>query len=286
VDGTLGMGGHAWGMLHASAPDGCLLGLDLDAEAIELARQHLSVFADRIMLIQASYATLAEQLSRVGWQQVNGILIDLGLSSMQVDRAERGFSFNKPGPLDMRFDPRGSLTAADLVNDLSEDELAHIIYVYGEEIHARRIARTIVKARPFSTTQELAEVIRSAVPLGSRRSSQAGKHPATQTFQALRIAVNRELDNLQAFLPQAVSALIPGGRLAVISFHSLEDRMVKQYFKQESTDCICPPRVPVCTCQHQATLKILTAHPVRPQASEVAVNPRARSARMRAAEKV
>lgn len=281
VDATVGAGGHAWGILEASAPEGRLLGLDRDPQALALASQRLSVFSGRFILIQAAYDTLQDQLHTIGWEHVNGILFDLGVSSMQLDQPERGFSFLHDGPLDMRFDPSDPLTASDLVNSLSEAELADLIWRYGEERHARRIARAIIQNRPLSTTRELAEVIRRAV---GRYSSDL--HPATRTFQALRIAVNRELERLEAALPQAVTALAPGGRLAVIAFHSLEDRLVKQFFRRESTQCLCPPQQPQCTCGHQATLREITHHPIRPRAEEIQANPRARSARLRVAEKL
>ncbi|HWQ84509.1 MAG TPA: 16S rRNA (cytosine(1402)-N(4))-methyltransferase RsmH [Anaerolineales bacterium] len=283
VDGTVGAGGHAWGILHASQPDGLLLGLDLDPQALELARQRLAPFGNRVSLIQASYTTLTEQLSKTGWKGVNGIVLDLGLSSMQLDTIERGFSFAADAPLDMRFNPQNPLNAADLVNKLPEQELANLIYRYGEERRSRQIAKAIVQARPVSTTRQLAAIVlRASGP--ERRKTHI--HPATRTFQALRIEVNQELENLQSVLPQAISTLLPEGRLAIIAFHSLEDRIVKQYFHRESRDCICPPRQPVCTCGHVATIKLITHSPIRPTDQETAQNPRARSAVLRIAEKL
>jgi len=284
VDATLGAGGHAWGILQASQPQGRLLGLDVDPQALELARQRLSEFGERAILVRASFATLSTQLASLGWQAVDGIVLDLGMSSMQIDTPERGFSFQVDAPLDMRFDPDQPVSAADLVNHLSENELAEILYRYGEERQARQIARAIVAARPVHTTRQLAELVVGVVSSGGRQRQRI--HPATRTFQALRIAVNRELEALEAVLPQAVSALRPGGRLAVISFHSLEDRLVKQYFRRESRDCLCPPRQPICTCGHKAVLREVTRHPIRPRADEIAENPRARSARLRVAEKL
>jgi 16S rRNA (cytosine1402-N4)-methyltransferase len=213
---------------------------------------------------------------------VDGILCDFGMSSMQVDTGERGFSFMTDGPLDMRFDPDNPTQAADLVNGLPEGELANLLYRYGEERRSRHVARAILAARPLRTTQQLAQVVASAIPAGKR----GGIHPATRTFQALRIAVNGELEAVESVLPQAIAALRPGGRLAVISFHSLEDRIVKQFYRRESQDCICPPRQPVCTCGHTATIKELTRRPIVPQPEEVATNPRARSGRLRVAEKI
>jgi 16S rRNA (cytosine1402-N4)-methyltransferase len=281
VDGTLGAGGHAWGILKASEPEGCLLGLDVDPEALHLARERLAPFGKRAFIVQASYTTLRAQLDGLGWEMVDGILLDLGLSSMQIDASERGFSFQQEGSLDMRFDPRNPVRAADLVNDLIEAELADLLFKYGEERHSRQVARAIVLARPIYTTHHLAEVVRSATGSGK-----PGMHPATRTFQALRIAVNQELDALAKVLPEAIISLVPGGRLAVIAFHSLEDRIVKRYFRRESTDCLCPPRQPVCTCGHTATIREITRRPMRPTEDEIRQNPRARSARLRVAEKL
>ncbi len=282
VDATVGAGGHAWGILDASASDGQLLGLDLDPQALELARQRLAPFSNRAELVQASYTTLRAQMRRLGWDSVQGIVIDLGVSSMQIDTPERGFSFQTEGPLDMRFDPNQLLTAGDIVNGWAERDLADIIWRYGDEQQSRRIAKAILQARPIESTQALAEVIVRA--LGERKG-RGHVHPATRTFQALRIAVNGELDSLEAFLPQAIEALAPGGRLAVISFHSLEDRIVKQTFRRESRDCICPPEQMVCICGHKATLIEIARHPIEATEEEIESNPRARSARLRIAEK-
>ncbi len=284
VDSTVGAGGHAWGILTASKPDGRLLGLDLDPQALELARQRLAEFRDRFILVQASYTTLLELVQHLHWDSVQGIIIDLGVSSMQLDSPERGFSFQFEGPLDMRFDPTQPLTAADVVNQWSEHDLADLIWRYGEEQQSRKIARAIIQARPLHTTRELAELI-ARTSKGHPRGG-VHIHPATRTFQALRIAVNEELQSLEAFLPQAVAALAPGGRLAVISFHSLEDRIVKQFFRRESRDCICPPEQPVCTCGHKATIVEINRHPIEARAEEIEANPRSRSARLRVAEKV
>lgn len=283
VDATVGAGGHAWGLLQSSQPGGRLLGLDVDPQALDLARQRLEPFGERAILVRASYVSLNTQLSELGWQEVDGIVIDLGISSMQVDTPERGFSFLVDAPLDMRFDPDNPVSAADLVNSLDEGELADLIYRYGEEKRSRQVARDILAARPLKTTLELARVVSRAV---SSRKGRQDIHPATRTFQALRIAVNHELEAVEAVLPQAVGALATGGRLAVISFHSLEDRIVKQYFRQESRDCICPPRQPVCTCGHKASIREITRRPITPQPAEVESNPRARSARLRIAEKL
>ena len=278
VDCTVGAGGHAFGILAACEPEGLLLGLDVDPAALDLARSRLAPFGERAILRRRSYAELAAVLAELEWGKVDGIVLDLGVSSMQVDRAERGFSFNKEAPLDMRFDPTQERTAAELVNELPEKDLADLLYRYGEERQSRRIARAIAANRPIRTTLELAALI--------ARTIGGGKiHPATRSFQALRIATNRELDNLEAVLPQAVAALRPEGRLAVIAFHSLEDRIVKQFFRRESKDCICPPDRPVCTCGHTASIVEVTRKPVQTGDDEVRSNPRARSARLRVAER-
>ncbi len=281
VDATLGAGGHAWGILQASSPDGLLLGLDVDPHALRLAAERLAPFGRRAILRRASYTSLREQLQTLGWQQVDGIVLDLGLSSMQLDTPARGFSFRHDAPLDMRFDPDQHLTAAHLVNTLEEAALADLLWRYGEERRARRVARAIVRHRPITTTRQLAEIVAAVTTSGKR-----GMHPATRTFQALRIAVNRELANVEAVLPQAIEALAPGGRLAVIAFHSLEDRLVKHYLRSVSDRCICPPEMPFCDCAARARVRLLKPFPVRPGEEEIARNPRARSARLRVAEKL
>jgi 16S rRNA (cytosine1402-N4)-methyltransferase len=280
VDGTLGAGGHAAGILAASEPGGQLLGLDVDPQALALARLALAPFGERAYIKQASYAALAEEIAALGWKTVDGILLDLGASSMQFDTPERGFSFLLDGPLDMRFNPSNPLTAAEIINHWPEQDLADIIYHFGEEPASRRIARAITAARPITGTRHLAAVIERVLP---RRGAH---HPATQTFQALRIAVNGELESVEKVLPAAVQALGPGGRLAVISFHSLEDRLVKEFFRRESRDCLCPPKQPVCTCGHKATLLEVIRRPIKPSAEEIKDNPRARSAKLRLAEKL
>jgi len=281
IDGTLGAGGHAWGILQACSPDGQLLGMDVDPQALDLAQEKLAEFGGRAILVRASYRSLLQQVENLGWHRVDGILLDLGLSSMQLDTPARGFSFQSEAPLDMRFDPEGKVCAADLVNNLDEFKLADLLYRYGEEWRSRHVARAIVRARPIQTTTQLAQVV-----AGATSGGKSGIHPATRTFQALRIAVNGELDALEEVLPQTIEALIPGGRLAVISFHSLEDRMVKQFIRKESKDCLCPPRQPICTCGHLATLRDMTIKPVRPKDDEISKNPRSRSARLRIAERI
>ena len=282
IDGTVGGGGHATGILEASAPDGRLLGLDADADTLAQARERLARYGERVTLVHANFAALGEVARAHGFSAVDGVLLDLGLSSMDVDDPKRGFSFLREGPLDMRYDRSQGQTAADLVNTLDEAALAEILFRYGEEPRARAIARRMVQRRPIHTTTALAALVAEVVgaSAGKRRP---GHHPATRTFQALRIAVNDELGALAAALGAAIDLLRPGGALVVIAFHSLEDRLVKETFRRESRDCICPPRQPVCTCGHRASLEVLTRRPVTPGADELARNPRSRSARLRAA---
>jgi 16S rRNA (cytosine1402-N4)-methyltransferase len=287
IDGTLGAGGHSAGILEQSAPTGELLGLDLDPQALGLARARLAGYGSRAHIVEASYTTMKSEAAKLGWEAVDGILLDFGVSSMQLDTPERGFSFLRDGPLDMRFSPAADQSAADLVNNLPEDELADIIFRYGEERLSRKIARILVGHRPITTTKELADLILNV--FGKRERI----HPATRTFQALRIAVNHELESVEMVLPLALSLLRspdpqtgrPGGRLAVISFHSLEDRLVKEYFRRESVDCICPPRQPICTCGHKASLIELTRKPIEADEKEIEANSRARSAKLRLAER-
>ena len=291
MDCTLGAGGHAWGILDASSPNGRLLGMDVDPQALDIARQRLAAFGSRAFIVQASYVTMSQQLRQLGWRSVNGVLLDLGLSSMQLDTPQRGFSFMVDAPLDMRFDPGNPTRAFDLVNTLSEVELTGLLLRFGEERNARKIAHAMIRSRPLNTTGQLAEVVASVVSKahfspGKRVGKKSKIHPATRTFQALRIAVNHELESLENILPQALAALVPGGRLAVISFHSLEDRIVKRYFRQESKNCLCPPRQPVCTCGHKALLIEVNRRPIRPSSSELEQNPRARSACLRVAERI
>ena len=281
IDGTVGLGGHARGLLEGSAPDGRLMGLDADPQALEQAKRNLASYGERITLRQGRHKDLAELARANGFGVVDGILLDLGVSSLQLDSAERGFSFRADGPLDMRLGPDGVESAADLVNTLPQDELARIIWEYGEERYSRRIAGAICRERPFARTARLAEVVARAVPKRTRMRI----HPATRTFQALRIAVNDELESLRQVLPQALDLLTPGGRLAVIAFHSLEDRIVKQFIVRESKDCICPPELPACVCDHRATLRNLTRKPIRPSEDEARENPRSSSARLRVAQK-
>jgi 16S rRNA (cytosine1402-N4)-methyltransferase len=280
IDGTLGAGGHTAGILETSAPNGQVLAFDLDPQALEIARARLATFGERVHILQASYVEMAERAASLGWDGVDGIVLDLGVSSMQLDTPARGFSFLHDAPLDMRFTPQADQSAADLVNSLPEGELAEILYRYGEERLSRRIARAIVQNRPLATTRQLADLILKAIGKKERI------HPATRTFQALRIAVNGELDAVESVLPKAMTLLRPGGRLAVISFHSLEDRIVKETFRRESTDCLCPPRQPVCTCGHKASIKQVNRKPIEAGEAEIQENSRARSAKLRIAEKL
>jgi 16S rRNA (cytosine1402-N4)-methyltransferase len=267
-------------LLTESEPGGRLLGLDVDPQALALARQKLAPFGERAWLKRAPYTSLPEQLAELGWDSVDGILLDLGASSMQFDNPGRGFSILSDGPLDMRFDPSNPLTAAEIVNTWAEADLADIIFRYGEEPASRSITRAILAARPIDSTRQLAGVIEQV------RHRHGPHHPATQTFQALRIVVNNELESVENVLPMAVQALNPGGRLAVISFHSLEDRLVKEFIRRESKDCICPPTQPVCTCGHKASIKEITRRPVIPSEAETSQNSRSRSAKLRVAEKI
>jgi 16S rRNA (cytosine1402-N4)-methyltransferase len=280
VDGTLGAGGHARGILEACAPDGQLLGLDVDPQALVIARETLAPYEHRAHLAQASYTTLSTQLKNLLWDTVDGIVLDLGASSMQFDTPERGFSFMQDATLDMRFGPHAIQTAADIVNNYAERELADLIYEYGEERDSRKIARAIVKKRPLHTTRELVAAIEAVSP---RRGDRV--HPATKIFQALRIAVNEELSSIRKVLPQAVAGLRSGGRLAVISFHSLEDRIVKEFFREQSKDLINPPYEQIYKEERNAVLKEVTRKPITPSEEETKNNPRARSAKLRIAEK-
>lgn len=285
IDGTVGAAGHTIGLLASSAPDGKVLALDRDAEAIAYCEKRLAREAERVTLVQANYADMVRVARRHDFSEVDGILLDLGLSSRQLADADRGFSFMSEGPLDMRFNINEGATAADLVNDLDEMTLSEILQRYGEVPHSRRLAKAIIAARPLRTTRQLAEVAERAS--GGRRSRRSRRiHPATRLFQALRIAVNEELSALENVLPKTLSLLRTGGRLAVISFHSLEDRIVKQFIRDQSLECTCPPEAPICTCETEPALKKVTRKVVRPTESEVAENPRSRSARLRVAEKL
>jgi 16S rRNA (cytosine1402-N4)-methyltransferase len=287
IDATVGGGGHTERILEASDPDGRLLGLDADGAAIARVAQRLERFGDRLVLRQANFRELGTVAPAAGFGAVDGMLFDLGLSSFQLADTERGFGFRAGGPLDMRFDASRGVSAAELIATLDATELTALFRRYGEEPHAPRIARGIVEARrvaPITTAEELAALVERVAPRtppGRRRI-----HPATRVFQALRIAVNEELDALAEALAVAVDLLRPGGRLVVLSYHSLEDRIVKRFLDAERKGCICPPSVPVCVCGRTPRLRLVTHPSLTPTDAEIAANPRARSARLRAAERI
>jgi 16S rRNA (cytosine1402-N4)-methyltransferase len=280
IDGTLGAGGHSRALLEAGAAE--VLAFDLDPQAIAIAQKNLAEFGNRIHIVHDSYMTMAKHAADLGWESVDGILLDLGVSSMQFDTPERGFAFRFDAPLDMRFNTANDeVTAAYIVNTWAEDALSRLFFRYGEEPHSKRIAKAIVQARPFETTQQLADVVAKAIPAGKK-----GKiHPATLVFQALRIAVNDELQTIEKTLPIAIDMLKSGGRLAVISFHSLEDRIVKQFFKEASTEIIAPPGMASIE-EKAAIIKLVTRKPIEPSEAEIMANPRSRSSKLRVVEKL
>jgi 16S rRNA (cytosine1402-N4)-methyltransferase len=280
VDATIGLGGHAAALL-AAAPDAELLGIDRDPTALARARERLAPHAERVVLREGSFADLSVHLEAAGWDAADAILVDLGVSSMQLDDPARGFSFRGAGPLDMRMGPGAARTAGDVVNAWDERDLARILREYGEEPRARAIARAIVRARPLDSTNRLADVVARVVGRG-----RPGHHPATRTFQAIRIAVNDELAALDQLLADGWRMLRPGGRLAILAYHSLEDRRVKTTFRRWAADCICPPHVVRCVCGWRATVRLVTPRALRPEADEIARNPRARSARLRIVERL
>ena len=284
LDGTLGGGGHTEQILIHSGPDGRVLGLDLDDEALAAVGQRLTGFGDRLMVRQANFAAAGAILSEIGWPPVDGIVLDLGISSHQLESRERGFSFRGGARLDMRMDRHQALDAYQIVNAFAVSELERILRKYGEEPQARRIALAIEserKMKAIKTTEELAEIVARVKGKGGR-----DHHPATQTFQALRIAVNQELENMDRFLEKGYELLQPKGRMVVISFHSLEDRLVKTAFRKWNRDCICPPRTPMCQCGWSRKVKLLTTRPLSPSPGEIETNPRARSAKLRAVERI
>ena len=286
LDCTVGGGGHALEIIKRIVPDGKLVGIDRDEEAIHAAVECLSQYSENVILEKGNFSDLEAIAERLGIKAVDGVLLDLGVSSHQLDAAERGFSFRYDAPLDMRMDTSQAVTARELINSLSERRLAELIWKFGEDRWAKRIAKFIVDRRvrrPIQTTSELVEIILAAVPCGARTET---IHPATRTFQALRIAVNRELESLQAGLDAAIRLLSPGGRVCILSYHSLEDRIVKEGFAKHAGRCICPPALPGCVCGAEKIIEILTKRPVVPSKAEVQANPRARSARLRAAEKL
>ncbi len=285
LDATLGDGGHTEAICRRLTGKGKVISLDWDREALKRAEERLKPLSDRIELVHESYTRLEEVLQELGLKDVDGILIDLGASTLQLMDPERGFSFHQTGDLDMRMDRRRSLTAREIVNLYSAAELADIFFRYGEERWSKRIAANIVRVReqegPIEESRQLAEIVKEAVPARYRRQ---GGHPARRVFQALRLAVNGELENIETVLPRAVSALAKGGRICVISYHSLEDRLIKLFFRDQAAPCKCPVNMP-CVCEKEPVLKVLTGKAIKPTEVEVANNPRARSARLRAAEK-
>ena len=286
VDATVGDGGHAEAIARRLSEDGRLIGIDWDDAALKRAESRLAQYSDRVILVHSDYTRLQEVLEETGYPLVDGILIDLGASTLQLMDPERGFSFHREGDLDMRMDRRRSLTAKNIINEYTAEQLAEIFFRFGEERWAKRIAARIVREReqkgPITGSKQLAEIAKEAVPARYRRQ---GGHPSRKVFQALRLAVNREIENISRVLPQAVSCLVIKGRICVISYHSLEDRLVKRFFREEGGRCSCPPNRP-CICEGEAVLNVLTSRAVKPSDDEITANPRARSARLRAAERV
>lgn len=288
LDATLGLGGHAAGLMERTSGQAWLLGLDRDAQALHRAEERLAPYGQQVILAQTSFQYFASEAQKLGWPVFDGVIVDLGVSSLQLDSPQRGFSFLHDGPLDMRMDPdSGAPPAANIINTASCERLKKIIWEYGEEPMAGRIARAIVSAREqgqIESTLELARIVEKAYP--AKRRALARNHPATKTFQALRIEVNSELQELKIFLRDIVEYLSPGARIAVISFHSLEDRLVKHAFKRESTDCLCPREYLVCQCGHTRKIRVLTRKPLLPAVEEQQDNPRSRSAKLRVAERL
>lgn len=281
IDCTLGLGGHSRAILEKCSPTGRLLGIDADPEAIKIAGLKLTQYSGLLTLVNDNFINIEKICQENDFHPVDGILLDLGVSSAQLEDADRGFSFQHEAQPDMRFSPNQVLTATDLLNILPEDRLAQLIYEYGEEHHSRQIARLIVKNRPVVSTADLAHLIEQAV--GGRQQK---IHPATKTFQALRIAVNHELENLENALEQTINCLNRRGRLVVISYHSLEDRIVKQFMRRETMSCLCPPQIPVCTCGHVPSFKLISKKVITPSPEEIEENPRSRSAKLRVVERL
>ncbi len=297
VDATIGLGGHSQCILEHSSPNGRLIGIDLDVHALEITKKRLQLYKERFSLVKGNFAQIHNLLLDFGISEVDGVLLDLGVSSLHLDSADRGFSFQRVGPLDMRMDVEMSTSAADIINDSPVEKLSDIFKEYGEERYAKQIAENIVFVRekiPVKTTIQLAGIVEDVYSyykpksrsIRSSLKKSRNIHPATRVFQALRISVNKELENLSCGLEGAVNVLKPGGVLIVISFHSLEDRIVKHHFQKCAKSCICPPKTPICICEHKKRLKIVTKRPVLPSENEIGTNPRARSAKLRVATRL
>lgn len=293
LDATIGLGGHSQHILQQSHPTGRVFGIDLDVNALAFTEKRLHDYKDRLTLIHGNYAQLSELLENYGLKEVDGVLLDLGVSSLQLDTPNRGFSFQRMGPLDMRMDKGMSISAAHIINNYTSDKLIRIFKEYGEEQFANRIVRNIINKRlekPITTTLQLAEIVEKVYPKKLKppyhNKKTSNIHPATKVFQALRIEVNAELDNLTLGLEAALLKLKPGGCLCVISFQSLEDRIVKRFFQQGAKHCICPPKTPICICEHEQVLHIITKKPILPSDKETETNPRSRSAKLRVATKI
>ena len=285
VDGTMGFGGHSEEVLKRMNGNGRVICIDQDADAIRAASRRLEAYEDQLTIVRSNYVNMPEVLDSLGIDTVDGILLDLGVSSFQLDEASRGFTYRMEGPLDMRMDQRNPLTAADLVNTCSKEELCRIFWDYGEERYARNIADRILKERekaPIETTTQLVDIIRASIPAKARN---AGGHPAKRTFQALRIAVNKELDVLTDSIDAMIDRLAPGGRLCIITFQSLEDRIVKNLFKKNENPCTCPPEFPVCVCGKKSKGRVITRKPILPSEEEIKVNKRSKSAKLRVFER-
>ena len=282
IDATLGEGGHSTNILIKSDPGGQVLGIDADHEAVSVAQKRVNYSSDKFLAVNDNFKNIRSIAMKYNFSPVHGILFDLGVSSLQLDAESRGFSFRRADPLDMRFSYNQNLSASQIINNYDENELANLIFYFGEEKKSRKIAKTIVRNRPIKSSLELAELICEVIP----RKKNQKINPATKTFQAIRIAVNDELSALETALNESLTIIGEGGRIAVISYHSLEDRIVKNFFKKQSSECICPPRSPVCICKHEKTIKIISKKPIIPSTNEVNNNPRSRSAKLRIAERI
>ncbi|WP_027701457.1 16S rRNA (cytosine(1402)-N(4))-methyltransferase RsmH [Metaclostridioides mangenotii] len=286
VDCTMGGAGHSIEIVKKLSSEGLFIGFDQDINAINTAKERLSEYSDRVKFVHSNFENIKSELEKLGITKIDGVLADLGVSSHQLDEADRGFSYMQDAPLDMRMDVRSEFSAYDVVNNYSEDELNRIIKEYGEENWSRRIAKFIVEAReesPIQNTGELVEIIKKAIPKKARID---GPHPAKRTFQAIRIEVNNELGVITSLIRDVASIMNNGGRICIITFHSLEDRIVKNEFKYLAIDCICPPELPMCQCDKEKEVKVITRKPILPSDEEVEVNPRSRSAKLRVAEKI